>query len=357
MIQIGEIIKDVPFFRSLGRESIDYITEKLKFKQFSKGDMICKVGDPGDKMYIVLSGKVEVKTAGGQSLAFIHGGNYFGEMSLLTGEPRSASVEAAEDTETFLLEKPDFDVILDKYPTISIAMSKIMSQRLRDTNAAVANKATSSTPAGPKGSLKDRHITDVIAFCDSNSLTGELVVTKGSEKAVFSFDKGEISDITLGALEMDQALDAVMTWEDGDFIVKPKILSFEESTEQTEQAEKQLTVLVINHSMVVRKLLEKALVELGHTVQSVGDVSAGIASMKKQAPDLIISDFKYPEINGAEFCAQVRENSDFESIPFIFLTDSTTPADLRKKLEATPNTEVCQAIDAKQVIETVKKIV
>jgi len=356
MIQIGEIIKDVPFFRNLERDSIDYITERLKFKQFGKGNTICKVGDPGDKMYIVLSGKVEVKAESGQSLAFITGGSYFGEMSLLTGEPRSASVEAVENTETFLLEKEDFDIILEKYPTISIAMSKIMSQRLRDTNAAIA-KRTSKTPTGPKGNLKEKDIGDVIAFCDSNSLTGELVVTKGDRKAVFTFERGEIVGISLGDLEMDQALDEIMTWEEGDFIIKPKKLSFSEEEDQTEQAEKIVSILVINHSMVVRKLLEKALKELGHSVSTAGGVAEGISTIKNETPNLVISDFKYPEVNGADFCKQIRENSDFSDIPFIFLTDTTTPEDLRQELKAIDNSEMCEAIDAKKVTDTVQKMV
>ena len=53
MIQIGEILKQVPFFRSLGRDSIDFITEKLKFKQFKASSTICKIDDPGWNTYIV----------------------------------------------------------------------------------------------------------------------------------------------------------------------------------------------------------------------------------------------------------------------------------------------------------------
>ena len=56
MIQIGKILKQVPIFRMLDKESIDFIVERLKFKTFSENETICKVGDPGDEMYIIISG-------------------------------------------------------------------------------------------------------------------------------------------------------------------------------------------------------------------------------------------------------------------------------------------------------------
>jgi CRP-like cAMP-binding protein/CheY-like chemotaxis protein len=358
MIQIGEILKQVPFFRSLGRDSIDFITERLKFKQFKSNSTICKVGDPGDKMYIVLSGKVAVTAANGEVLAYIASGNYFGEMSLLTGEPRSATIMTVEDTETFVLEKEDFDVILDKYPSISIAMSKIMSQRLRDTNKVISEKAkelkTSSTPAGPAGSLKDKHITEVIAFCESNSLTGTLEVTSGPDKAVVTFEKGVLQNIKLRSLGDDEALDMMMGWEDGQFVIKPKIISFEEK--KAEQSHKTGNVLVINHSMVVRKLIERNLTSIGHKVLTAGDITEGIAALKKGKPNVIISDSKYDEVSGFDFCRQIREDSAFQDIPFIFITDSSTDDDVIGQLKGVANAALVDSQDANRMADAVAKL-
>ncbi|KAB2880517.1 cyclic nucleotide-binding domain-containing protein [bacterium] len=362
MIQIGEILKQVPFFRSLGRESIDFITEKLKFKQFKSNSTICKTGDPGDKMYIVLSGKVAVTATNGEILAHIGAGNYFGEMSLLTGEPRSATVNAAEDTETFVLEKDDFDVILEKYPSISIAMSKIMSQRLRDTNAVVSEKAKqikSGAPAGPSGSLKDKHITEVIGFCESNSLTGTLEVTHESDTAVITYDKGVLQNIKLKNFNDDEALDQMMSWEDGQFVIKPKIISFEGSKDKQAEitpAKKIGSILVINHSMVVRKVIEKNLSSLGHTVKTVDSITEGIASLKSLKPDVIISDFKYDEISGYEFCQQIRENSTNNAIPFIFITDSNIDSDVVKQLKTVANSAIVDSQDVNHMAATVEKM-
>lgn len=363
MIQIGEILKQVPFFRSLGRDSIDFITEKLKFKQFKSNSTICKTGDPGDKMYIVLSGKVAVTAANGEILAHIGAGNYFGEMSLLTGEPRSATVNAAEDTETFVLEKDDFDIILEKYPSISIAMSKIMSQRLRDTNAVVSEKAKqikSAAPAGPSGSLKDKHITEVIGFCESNSLTGTLEVTHNGDTAIITYDKGVLQNIKLKSYNDDEALDQMMSWEDGQFVIKPKIIAFEgdkEKSESVKPAKKTGSILVINHSMVVRKVIEKNLSSLGHTVKTVDSITEGIAALKNLKPNVIISDFKYDEISGYDFCQQIRENSTYTDIPFIFITDSNTDSVVVNQLKTVSNSTMVDSQDVNHMAETVEKMI
>ncbi len=356
MIQIGEIIKNVPFFRSLGRDSIDFITEKLKYKQFPANSVICKIGDPGDRMYIVLSGKVSVSAANGEILAFIGSGNYFGEMALLTGEPRSATVSAASDTETFVLEKEAFDVILEKYPSISIAMSKIMSQRLRETNAVVSEKAKqikTAGPSGPSGNLRDKHLTEVLAFCEENSLTGTLEIKHEGDKAVITYDKGNLSQVNLRDLTDDQAIDLMMGWNEGEFTIKPKIMTFEE---EVSQAAKTGKILVINQSLVVRKILERNLGSLGHTVFTASDFSQGIAALQKNQPDMIIADFKFQELNGYELCRQIRENSAWENMPFIFITDSTISGDMLAKLKTLPATQIVDSEDVSHLAKIVESL-
>ena len=128
MIQISKILQSVPIFRTLGKESIDFIVEKLKFKTFDKGQTIVKVGDPGDEMFIIISGKVNViifpqDNSEGQVVANLGPGDYFGEMALLTGEPRSASVVSEDECEAFALQQNDFNVILERFPSISLSFA------------------------------------------------------------------------------------------------------------------------------------------------------------------------------------------------------------------------------------------
>ena len=109
-------------------------------------------------------------------MATLSAGDYFGEMALLTGETRSATVRTTEESEMFLLHKNDFDVILERFPSISLSMGKIVSKRLRET----LSKATTMPPPGSvkdpglKGSLSEKPLVDLISFCESNSLTGTI---------------------------------------------------------------------------------------------------------------------------------------------------------------------------------------
>jgi len=169
MIQISKILNDVPIFRMLGKESINFIIERLKFKTYDANHTICKIGDPGDTMFIIISGGVDIiiqdQEGSEQVVASSGSGDYFGEMALLTGEPRSATVRTTEPSEMFLLVQKDFDVILEKFPSISLSMSKVVSKRLRETlskASVLPRKAVKD--AGPSGSLSETPLIDLINF-------------------------------------------------------------------------------------------------------------------------------------------------------------------------------------------------
>ena len=277
MIQISKVLKDVPIFRMLGKESIDFIVERLKFKTFDKNSIICKVGDPGDTMYIIITGKVDIciysQDGTEQVVATLGAGDYFGEMALLTGETRSATVRASDESEMFLLYKDDFDVILERFPSISLSMGKIVSKRLRET----LTKATSMPASGPvketglKGNLKDKPIVALISFCESNSLTGTLTLKKDGEEGVFTWQRGEVVGVKLGNKKDDSALDDLLAWLEGEFEIKSKPLTLD--TDEKKIKDEQKEILIVNNSLVVRKLIERAFKGLGYKVSSAENVA------------------------------------------------------------------------------------
>jgi CRP-like cAMP-binding protein len=131
-------IKKVPFLANLGSEGTDFIVSRLESKSFQADESICTIGDPGDRMYIIINGKVKVVVYLENSkeetiIRYLEDGDYFGELSLLTGEPRSASVMTTEPSEMYVLRKADFDAAVERFPSIILSMGKIMSQRLLAT--------------------------------------------------------------------------------------------------------------------------------------------------------------------------------------------------------------------------------
>ncbi len=362
MIQISKILKQVPIFRMLSKENIDFIVERLKFKTFSADETICKVGDPGDEMYIVISGRVKIciynENNKEQIVASLIPGDYFGEMSLLTGEPRSASVIAMEDSETFMLHKNDFDVILEKFPSISLSMGKIVSKRLRET----LQKATSmpqgdnitTAQSGPSGSLAEVSLEELISFCEANSVTGTMNLTSGEQKGMFEFYSGRLSSVSLGDIKDDKALDTMLSWKDGKFeiFVRPLTLSKEEKKAQKE-AEDVKTILVTNNSLVVRKIIERAFKGLGYTVFSAKNIAESAELLNNNQIDIIISDVKLPDGKGLEFIEKIRST---DKTPFIFITDKSGGPEFENKLKEMGNAELTKTHEVSEIVKLVENM-
>lgn len=364
MIQINKILKQVPIFRTLGKDSIDYIVERLKFKTFSKSETICKIGDPGDIMYIIINGAVDIVIydADGkdQVVATLKSGDYFGEMSLLTGEPRSASVISTDNCEMFLLHKNDFDVILERFPSISLSMGKIVSKRLRETlSKAITMPSQKEIAAGatkgPSGDLKEQPFIELIAFCDTNSLTGTLKIEKADVTGLIEYQKGEMTSIKVGDLKDDKALDEMMNWTEGKFSITVKPLTLEAQKAAKKEIESETRkILIVNNSLVVRKLIERAFKGLGYIVSTAPSIKDSEALIAKDVPDIIISDIKLTDGDGLEFCTKVRKNNDCS---FIFLSDDSINPDVEAKLAEMENTELTKTHEVSEIVKIVENMI
>ena len=126
-------LRKSPLFASLGEEELLRVCRGMESKRVPRGGIICTEGEPGDAFYIIRSGAVLVSTIrDGQEkrLNELHRGEFFGEMALLTGEPRSATVRALLDVDLFVLSKDNFEGIIREYPLVNTYLSRILSYRL-----------------------------------------------------------------------------------------------------------------------------------------------------------------------------------------------------------------------------------
>ena len=133
-----ELLRQIPLFESLSNEARDFILNRLKTETFAAGEVIVRQGDTGNSLYIVTHGLVKVtkreKDGTSRELARFRPGDYFGEMSLLAEQPRSADITSITDTTTLIFFKQDMDDILQAYPSVALHFSKILSKRLRDVS-------------------------------------------------------------------------------------------------------------------------------------------------------------------------------------------------------------------------------
>ena len=133
-MQYLEALRKVPLFSSLTEDTLKEIVRLTEKRKVPKGRTICLEGEKGDALYIVLSGKVRVVLFHDSKeyvLAIIEEGGFFGELSLIDGLPRSASVEAVEDSEFLTVKRGDFLKLLKNNPDVSIEIMKTLCHRLR----------------------------------------------------------------------------------------------------------------------------------------------------------------------------------------------------------------------------------
>ncbi len=127
------LLRKVDILAPLKEEELLMLAGDLSSYLFGKGEVICRQGEPGSTFYIIRTGAVAVRLRGEDGVeaevARLGAGTYFGEMSLLTGEPRSSTCQALEDCELLSLDRESFSVLLQENPPVAQAMSDILASR------------------------------------------------------------------------------------------------------------------------------------------------------------------------------------------------------------------------------------
>jgi CRP-like cAMP-binding protein len=142
-----KLLATCDLMRHLPAQQIEQILPCIHTRQLKTGDILFKAGDPGDALYIVAHGKVEVLANGlpgaeaGGAIATLGKGHAFGEMSLLSGGPRSATIRAVEDTELLKIGKDDFDRLVATDRQMAGAVQRISHRR------AISNLSAGGTDA------------------------------------------------------------------------------------------------------------------------------------------------------------------------------------------------------------------
>src|SRR5215471_6252780 len=140
--QLGQFLKNVKLFGELSPDSLVKLAACLKVADFPPAEVIVREGAPGVSMYIIKSGLVEVRkkdpvTGIDFLVAQLSAGAAVGEMSLLTGKPRSATVTTVQPTVVFTLTRADFRNLLTQHPEISLGLARILAERLEDATKQV----------------------------------------------------------------------------------------------------------------------------------------------------------------------------------------------------------------------------
>ncbi|MBF0329342.1 MAG: Crp/Fnr family transcriptional regulator [Nitrospirae bacterium] len=135
---IEQLIKNISIFKNLSTAHISRVIDSFSFIKVREGDLIFNQSDKSTDFYIVVKGHVRAVLHNEEGheliLAIFGAGDFFGEMSLLDGNPRSAAVVASEDSALAVLKRADFLDLIKKDPMIAVDMLSALVQRLRMTD-------------------------------------------------------------------------------------------------------------------------------------------------------------------------------------------------------------------------------
>jgi len=141
----SQLLGQVSIFQELPRETLADLAKRVWQKQAEAGSVIVSQEEAGDALFVIAKGKVKVVLYGETGreiiLSILKAGDFFGEMSLLDRQPRSANVVAVEDSELLCLDREGFQTHLTSHPTTALGILAEMSRRLRHADEVIGDLA------------------------------------------------------------------------------------------------------------------------------------------------------------------------------------------------------------------------
>lgn len=138
-----DVLRTVPLFRQVPAADLSAFARLVRERREPRGSLILSQGDRGDALFLIRSGQVKVTVIAEDGreviLSVLGAGSFFGELSLLDDEPRSAHVIAMEDTVLLQLHRDDFRTRLAQSPELSVSLMRELSQRLRRADDTIAS--------------------------------------------------------------------------------------------------------------------------------------------------------------------------------------------------------------------------
>lgn len=152
------LLKGVELFSELTEEQLAQLASLVVVQDFRRDETVVLEGDCSLKaLYLIASGSVQVYMTGADGretiLSFLERGDFFGEMSLIDGEPRSASVRTVADSQLMIIHRDSFLSLIRESPEIAMSLLSEMSKRLRKANKQIGSLSTMSVTGRVTGTL------------------------------------------------------------------------------------------------------------------------------------------------------------------------------------------------------------
>jgi len=133
--QVIALLKSTPVFAHTSEKSLESMIKSAVEKTVSPGEKVVQQGQGGVGFYLILDGKAEV-IKDGTKLAELGTGNFFGELGVIDGQPRTADVVAVTETKCWILSQWAMKSVIANHPEVALSMLEELARRLRATDAA-----------------------------------------------------------------------------------------------------------------------------------------------------------------------------------------------------------------------------
>lgn len=201
------------FFQALEGDHLREIVNHLQQVVFAPGQEILKRGAAGTHLYIIISGSVSVVDEDNDVITTLNRGEIFGEMSLISGKPVSATIRAAEPSRVLLLSGKDLSDVLVKYPFLQMAFTRMLVQRLSQANTLRAEEFA----AGVSGNFEDVNPSELFQMFNENRKTGQFDLKLSKGKGQITFADGAIVRANYAGLTEKEAFWAILREKKGSF--------------------------------------------------------------------------------------------------------------------------------------------
>jgi len=214
---ISGLLSNFSMFKTLSAHEIKEIVSFLKLKQYSAGEFIIKKGDPGENLFIITAGAVEVLADDNVSIAFLGKGEVFGEMSLLSGEPVGATIKVIEPVRVLYLNSRDFRRVLHRFSPLQMYLARLLSKRLAKTNV----ERSEEFATGIVGRLSETPPSELVQTFNLNQKTGVLTLELTLGIAELCFRKGGLIYAKYMDKENKEAFFEILKENDGRYKFMP----------------------------------------------------------------------------------------------------------------------------------------
>jgi hypothetical protein len=143
-------LDSIPLFSGIPAEELVSVLTAVRPEKVAAGQVVVREGEPGDTLYLIVQGTLRVSTRGQEgedvALAALGAGDFFGEVALLTGRPRTATVSALTEAELLALDRATVDRLRAMHPKIDASLTEFHSRRAERTVEALVERMLSKGP-------------------------------------------------------------------------------------------------------------------------------------------------------------------------------------------------------------------